>query len=267
MKLLCYLSSFFFCCSIITSCLNINCQPTDAEILISKKEFHQIQNTLSRQEKLLQEIKAGEVFINSIADSNWMFSKGFSPSGWSASFTFLYALFRILNDCNPTSILEMGIGQTTKMTSQYVAFKNKAAKLLVIDHNQYWIDLFKSQITDSENLQILKLDLENALFNGEKTSVYKDLVKNVRTTKFDLIIVDGGDRKYRTSVFDLIPQNLSSSFVIVIDDYHFQDKKQMGQALLAKLKNEKIAHGTAIFSGMKKQLVIFSPNFSFLKSI
>ncbi|MFA6263009.1 MAG: hypothetical protein WCW33_00135 [Candidatus Babeliales bacterium] len=233
---------------------------------VSVHEFSQLKKSVVHQEKLLQEILMGEIFLSSIADSKWLTVKNFSPAGWAASFTFLYALYRILDDCNPKCILEMGIGQTTKMTTQYVA-TNKAAKLLVVDHNQQWIDLFKPQITQSENVQILRLNLEKASFEGKATAVYQDLAKSVGETKFDLIIVDGGDRGYRTSVFDLIPNNLEKSFVIILDDYHFQDKNQTGKALLAKLKTEKIAHGHAVFSGLKKQLVIFSPNFKFLKSI
>jgi predicted O-methyltransferase YrrM len=219
-----------------------------------------------QQEGLLREIKMGLTFVQSLEDVEWVESKNFSPSGWSANFSFLYVLLRVLNDFCPTSILELGVGQTTKLTSQF-ANHNPNIALTVVDHDKYWIDLMLKKIKVTKNMMFLELPLCPAEFNDKKTMVYKDLAKNVDDKKFDFIIVDGGDGDYRTSFFDLIPKNLKKSFVIILDDFHYADKKETVKALQTILKNFDIKYDTLIVKGQKQQFVVFSSDIVFLKHL
>ena len=63
----------------------------------------------------------------------------------------------------------MGMGQTSKLTSQYVAYKNQNATLDIIENDADWIDIYQSQLPLNEgskyisaiwnflNLKVLKI--------------------------------------------------------------------------------------------------------------
>ncbi|MFA6263012.1 MAG: hypothetical protein WCW33_00120 [Candidatus Babeliales bacterium] len=247
-------------------------QKTIKENLIKKqnKELWAIKKGNESTERIVKELKMAAVFANSIINVEWLKNKNFSPSGSAASFSFLYILFRALNDCNPRSILEIGIGQTTKMTSQYIAYKNNEAHLILVEHNPVWFNIFKEQIAPSNNIEILMLPLKKTLYKDSETNVYDNLATSVGATKFDLLIVDGGEGrgKYtRTSVLDLIPHNLEKSFIIIFDDYNYGGVRRTIQDVRTKLDEANIKYGFSIYKGEKQQYVIFSQDLDFLERL
>ena len=69
-------------------------------------------------------------------------------------YQYLYAVYRILNTVKPKKILELGLGQSTKLLSQY-AKTNKEVKHIVVEHDQEWIDFYKKENEVAENMEIL----------------------------------------------------------------------------------------------------------------
>ena len=65
------------------------------------------------------EVLWGEIFRDTIVNSIWLKDKSFSPGRWAAGYPFLYALYRVLDEARPKRILELGLGQTTRMIGQY----------------------------------------------------------------------------------------------------------------------------------------------------
>lgn len=55
----------------------------------------------------------------------------------------MYTLYRILDEVQPKNILEMGLGQTSKMTTQYAKYY-KDSHLLIVEGDQLWIDNFSA---------------------------------------------------------------------------------------------------------------------------
>lgn len=224
---------------------------------------------------LLLENNMAHVFEDSINDVAWIRSKNFSPHGNAAKYSFLYILFRILNDVNPRSIIEFGIGQSSKLTSQYVAYgENKNSYLTLVENDSMWVDIFKKQLVDCDRIKILRLDLEDIeIPRGTQifqTTIYKDLNKNIGDQKFDCIIVDGphGTPHFsRVELFDLIEKNLADKFIIVMDDYNRLGEQETIQKVLEKLDNLSIPYDTTTYRGVSTQLIIYSPCYSFLKSL
>jgi hypothetical protein len=217
-----------------------------------------------------KECVMGEIFRDSINGIEWLRSKDFSPSGYAANYSFLYILFRVLNDVNPTSIVEFGMGQTSKLTSQYAAYKNANANLVIVEHDQKWIDIFKRQIPTTENIKIMNLSLEEREYNKSKTLVYSKLNQSVGLQKYDLLIVDGGDwagQYPRIGVLDLIPQCIKDSFVIIFDDYSNEKIVNTTKEALVKLDANKIKYGTTLYAGIRSQFVIYSQDLNFLKEL
>lgn len=221
-------------------------------------------------EKLTNEILMAHVFSDSIRDVSWIQNRSFSPHGSAANYSFLYILFRILDDFNPSSIIEFGMGQSTKLTSQYAAYKNTKSRLRIVENDLNWIEIFKKFIPDVENIKILNVPVEERIFKMHKTTGYKDLKSVLGDDKFDLVIVDGplGRSHFsRISVLDLLSKNLSDTFVILLDDCDRIGEQETVEEIKKTLDKNKIEYGIAYYSGTKDQIIIYSKKLNFLKSI
>jgi len=60
-----------------------------------------------------------------------------SPDGGTASFSFLYVLLRILRERCVCNILELGVGQSSKLLIQYTRTFNKS--LTLVDQDESWL--------------------------------------------------------------------------------------------------------------------------------
>ena len=137
----------------------------------------------------------------------------------------MYHLYRILDEIQPKNILELGLGQTTKMTSQYAKFNNDT-KVFVVDDNNEWIDTFSNKLSSTDNCTLNYVPSEIFNYKNSENKRYKDLKNHVKDEKFDLIIIDGPNGfienkfcKYsRSNIWDLIENNVANDFIIIIDD-------------------------------------------------
>lgn len=226
----------------------------------------ELSKSIEAQNKLLEEIRYSQIFHDSVADSQWLIHKSFSPNLGAANYSFLYILFIILDEINPNAILEMGLGQTTKLTSQYVKYTNTI--LDVIEHNPTWIEVYSKKLEKSPNFNIHQLNLIPFEFNNTHNDKYEN-IESVATNKtYDLIIIDGPfgfDRLYpRTNILDLIPNNLSSEFVIVLDDAEREGERNTANLIFEKLDSNGIKYYTSYKTALKTQLIITSEKFSFV---
>ena len=132
-------------------------------------------------------------------------------------------MYRVLNEIRPQRILELGLGQSTRMIAQYAA-AHPEAEHAVVEHDPEWIAFFKNDFTLPENSQIVQLDREMVPYEGaEAVRVFKDFAQTFAGRKFDFIAIDaplGGDMKEysRIDVLRMLPDILSENFVIMIDD-------------------------------------------------
>ena len=100
----------------------------------------------------------------------------------------MYLLYRILDECQPTNILELGWGQTTKMTSQYANMTN--TQLTIIESDETFIKNFSNKLNISKNISILNIEIEEIYFKNNMSFKFKNLENHLLKQKFDLIIID-----------------------------------------------------------------------------
>lgn len=231
-----------------------------------KKHLHIIQNKALQQ---YNELNFADLLHDSTQNTPWLKDKTLSLYGWAANYSFIYTLFRILDKVSPQHILEMGLGQTTRLTSQYIAYKNPAATLDVCEHNQDWIDVYTPELPISSNIKVHHLDLEYFDYDGKKNDKYKNLALVTDNIKYNLIIVDGpvGAEKTlpRSNVMDLIPQNLAKDFIIIFDDADRTGEQNTIAQTKAKLSAQGIAFGTQQRNALKSQFLIFSKSCDFVQ--
>ena len=216
----------------------------------------------------LKELNYAHLLHDGMRESSWVKNQTFDLHNWAANYSFIYLLFRILDKVEPRNILEFGLGQTTKLTTQYIAHKNPEAYLNVCEHNLDWIQIYQPQLLELEHICINHLDLEYFEYRRKKNDKYAELLELVGDQRFDLIIVDGpvggGKNLPRSNVVDLIGHgNLAEDFVIIFDDAERAGEKNTIKKAQAALRKKAITFQTFERFGIKRQAYIVSKSRSF----
>ena len=112
-----------------------------------------IDNKLSQKEIMLQlkEIEWGLIFQDSIKGNQALKNLSLNIGRWSGNYSFFYVLNRILADYKPLSILEIGLGESTKFISTFIENDTNSANHLIIEQNQDWINSFNEKFKLSNN--------------------------------------------------------------------------------------------------------------------
>ena len=223
--------------------------------------------------KILEEICWAQVFNSTIANSAWLKDRSFSPGRWAMGYPGLYVLYRILNDVRPRRILELGLGESTKMTAQYAASREDAVHA-VVEHDERWLDFFETQRgAFTSRTEVVRLDMVKRAFRDDpEVVVYDRFAAALAGRKYDFVLIDGpiggGAKTYaRVDVVDLVPEILADSFVLVLDDFERKGERNTAALIRAKLQERNIPFCEAIYSGMKDIWLICSADLGFLRSL
>lgn len=219
---------------------------------------------------MLREVLFAQRLNDSIKECPWLKSKSFSLRADTANYSFMYILFKIIEITQPEKILEFGAGQTTRLTSQYVAHHNNKAELTLVEHDQAWIDQMKKTLPLDQRVIIHQLDAKNVLYKKHVTQSYKDLSAALGSNTYNLIIIDGprGSERYsRICGLEAAKNHRAEKFVIIIDDVERQGEADTAQEIKSYLETNKIAFATFGVEGEKRQRVFCSPEYAFLQSL
>lgn len=232
----------------------------DRKVLQMQEELQRLRDVSDRQFK---ELYFANLLHDTILNSSWLKDKSFSLYGWAANYSFIYMLYRILDTVYPTNILEMGMGQTSKVTSQYVANCNNNANLDIIENDVGWIAAYQPQLVRRENIKVHHCDLEFFKDGKCECRKYKDLSKVVKSTEYDLVIVDGpwGAEQTlpRSNILDIIKNgNLADDFIIIFDDAERKGEQKTIANTLELLKERNVEYVTFQRNGIKTQQIITS---------
>ena len=230
----------------------------DRKIMRMQEDLQLLRDLSQRQ---FRELNFADLLHDTILNSSWLKEKSFSLYGWAANYSFIYMLYRILDNAKPRNILEMGMGQTSRLTSQYVAYCNSGATLDIIENDADWIATYRPQLAQSEHIKVHQRDLELFTYDRTECRKYKNLNEIVGNTKYDLIIIDGpwgAEQKLpRSNVLDLIKNhNLADDFIIIFDDAERKGEQNTIANTLKLLKEMNIEYLTFRRNGIKTQQII-----------
>ncbi|GHV55476.1 hypothetical protein FACS1894216_17920 [Synergistales bacterium] len=121
----------------------------------------------------MDEILWAQIFHDTVSNSSWLVDKSFSPGRWAVGYDFLYVLYRALSSFRPKKILELGLGQTTHMISQYVS-ANTDVKHTVVEHDLSWIKFYEKEHTILDRTEVIQMDLCDRSFMENQVTAYKD---------------------------------------------------------------------------------------------
>ena len=245
------------------------------DIASLEKQTTIFRNESSRQIEVTQrkanEMIWAQVFNNSITCSEWLKNTSFSPGRWAAGYPFLFILYQVLSGTRPEKILELGLGQTTKMITQYAGYYKYDHD--VVEHDNSWIEHCKNIFELHEKTSVHLLDLEQRPYlNDQNVTTYKGFAEKFADKQYGLILIDGPfggheDIYARVDIMDILPNCLEKSFVILIDDYNRVCEKQMAELLKQAMFQHNIAFESGVYSGIKDTLIITSLNNHFFCSM
>lgn len=223
--------------------------------------------------KLDRENYWANVFQSSVAGSSWFKEIPLNVGRWAGNYSLFYVLYRILNEIKPQNILELGLGETTKMIQAYKKDNNSNANCITVEQNKDWIDIRIKNDISIDLINLLHIPVHTINIDGKQTSAYKGLVDALKPfdQKFNLILIDGpnGSLNFsRYNIIELVTEGfLASDFIIIVDDYERNGERQTIEKLLELLQQKNIKFEVGDYVGEKHQRLIVSPNFHYLISL
>lgn len=213
-----------------------------------------------------------QIFNNTISESLWLKDKTFSPGRWAVGYPYLYVMYRVLNETRPKRILELGLGQSTRMIAQYAAaFQD--VEHIVVEQDKTWTEFFAQNTSLSPRTKIVHLPVvETNYLDDDRTLVYQDFEELCEGKKFDLVSSDGPahsqSHKYRrVELVKLIPDHLADSFCIILDDFNVQECKNMWKVAKDTFSQMNIPYSEGIYHGDKAVSIFTSVDQKFLCSM
>lgn len=227
--------------------------------------------------KVQNEVLWAQIFNSTIRGSQWLsLDTEFSPGRYAIGYPALYILYQTLNYARPTRILELGLGQSTRMIGRYAEYQMNRTdcKHTVVEHDMEWIEFFLSN-SDIPSTEIVKLDMievdtEYPGAGMTKLNLYSGFLESFKNETFDFIFIDGpigSDEISRIDILNLIPMGLKNNFVIIMDDYNRIGEQRSISLILAALRESSIEYYTGIYEGEKSTLVITTKKYRFLCSL
>ena len=249
------------------------------QIYKNQQQIYQINSNLAEIRKLqnnvygvVQENNWAVIFNNTIAHSDWLADKSFSLGRWAIGYQCAYVIYRVLCQVQPKKILELGLGQSTKLISQYSNYY-KDVHHTVVESDPQWIQFFNDNYSYNKNMEILQCPYTFEDFQGHiKIRVFEGFDQKINGREFDFIVIDaplGGDmdEMSRIDILKNIPQCLAESFVIVFDDINRAADHKTFCAIQKCLDDSGIAHAVGSYHGQKITGVIVSDDLKFIRSM
>ncbi len=253
-----------------------NLFPTESERKLSEisNSLKQLNHSIYVAERRMRDLEWATVFNATIVGSTWFKDISLSPGRCAIGYPALYALYRCLNDFQPHSILEIGLGQSTKMIGAYASHFNTTH--YIVESNASWMEFFLKENPLSSNTSMIHLECIETPYSGRwlktKTAIkyYEGFQERLKDQKFDFIFIDGpnGSEEFsRVDFTELLPECLQDSFVIMVDDAERNGEQNTIQAISIILEKYHIAHTIAIMDGLKNTALIVSEDLAYLTSI
>lgn len=183
-----------------------------------------IKDELEIIEKQNQELLWAKIWTDTIAGIDWMKEKpSISPGRWAVCYNYIYVLTRILNEVKPARVLDIGLGISSTIISQYFYYsKHNNGSHRIIEQDTKWADFYtlNHRLSKYSSISICNCILKK-YDDGIEYNAYDGFKEAIENESFSVISIDGpiGSKRHsRRDIVELIPNILEDSFVILIDD-------------------------------------------------
>jgi hypothetical protein len=190
---------------------------------------------------------------------------------WAVSYDYLSVLCRVLQIMTPEHILEMGLGQSSKMIMSYQ--RHSGCSYKVIEQDVEWYNLFKKEnksLCDQAQVFVKPVKQVYHETYGVNVTVYGDISDVIADEAYDVIFIDGpwgSDGISRVDILPYIPRHLKKSWCIIVDDYGRDGEKNMIYELEHILKNSGIHYLRKVYGKYHQFCLLTSEDNRFLCSL
>jgi hypothetical protein len=197
--------------------------------------------------------------------------------GGAANASLMWFLWKVLATCQPTSIVEFGSGQSTKLFARYARL-HPSANVCTLEHNADWMSVLAPQIAlEGKPVEYVHAPLVSRSFvtrhgNIRVNARAYQVPTGFGKRRFQLILIDGPDTGHgvdytRDGALEFIPDILDDRFVLIIDDAERFEERRLANRCQTILKLAGRDFARFEIEAVKTQVVFCSPNWSFLRSI
>jgi hypothetical protein len=232
-----------------------------------------IEENRDNQKKIiqqLQELEWANIFHDSIRGKKYLEMLPINIGRWAGNYPFFYVLNRILNDMKPKSILEFGLGESTKFISAYLDNYLIDTKHIVIEQDENWKHIFLKNFKPSKHIQIIVCPIEKLSIKGFEINSYQGINQMI-TEKFDLYIIDGPYGSPHYSRYDIVTItanfDVQDEFIILLDDYNRKGEQETFEDLLQLFRKKNIKTYHQSYSGNKSVMVIATEKYKYITSL
>lgn len=211
----------------------------------------------------IEDLSYARVWEDTCRDIDWIQDlPGISPGRWAVGYNYIYVMTRILDELRPRSVLELGLGISTTLISNYFRHhQEERSEHITIEQDAGWRDFYltRHQIPSCTDIHIVPIVFREK--DGQRFEAYEDLHPILDGKKFPVVSIDGphGATYYaRRDLLPYFPALLPADFVIVIDDAQRPGEQRTIADLLEKLKASGIEPVIGYYKGSKYCAVIAS---------
>lgn len=216
------------------------------------------------------ELEWAHIYHDSIKGIDFLQKLSLNVGRWAGNYTFFYILHRILNDYQPKTILEFGLGESTKMIDAYIKYRLKESEHLILEQSIEWEQAFKNRVLLSNNSNIAILPPIEKSVEGFQTLCYQN-IDSVVNKSYNLYVVDGPHGSPRYSRFDIVYAasflTTNDAFIIILDDYNRKGEQDTFQYLLRQFKANGISVIHTTYKGNKTVAVMASEHYKFITTL
>lgn len=215
---------------------------------------------------LLEENYYANIFSSTITDSTWWHYE-ISPGNMAVGYSFLYSLYRILDEIQPKNILEIGLGQSSLMVTAYGSTHD--CNHVIIEHDKEWISFFEHKL-HGNNYSIFTPNLIKPNIEGYLVNMYDDISPVAEGQKYDLIIIDGpfgSPDISRIDTLNYMSEILSDNFIIMLHDAERPGEQNTIKMLENLLKEDGIDFHHGYKPGIAYTYIATSPSRKFICSL
>ena len=226
-----------------------------------------------KQRNILYQVKENhwaDVYHDSIKGVPFLQTLSLNIGRWAGGYPFFYVLNRVLKDFRPESILEMGLGESTKFVSLYLDNYLTNTNHNVLEQDEKWVSFFNENFQLSEKSKIVLSPLITKTINNFKVNSYKDL-SVVENEVYNLYLIAGpfgSDNISRYEIVELSKKfKKGDEFIIIMDDYNRMGEQNTINKLLDVLNSKGITFYSNIYSGLKSVFILGTEKYKHVRSL
>ncbi|PRP67777.1 hypothetical protein [Nonlabens agnitus] len=211
------------------------------------------------------------VFHDSIKQYAYLDRLSLNVGRFSANYTLLYLLHRIIDISNPKRLLELGLGESSKFISTYLKHEHNTCNHIIVEHDKDWVTHFsKFALSECSEIQMFEVK-KGSYLNKYRSCNYVGFEQLGKSGKFQMIVIDGplGTKQYsRNDVLQHLEALVDfKNFIIVFDDTQRKGEHQTFKAMCKQIKQKGVSYGSTTYYGDKFVSLIYSSNYDYLNTL